>query len=73
MNEIRVNAEGTAVAIRRTDQVGDDHALAWGIMTVDNGGHLAAASEVEAWAVLPAPTKAALKAAAEKESEPVTP
>lgn len=43
---IRVRKDGSAVAIRRHGMVPDDHALAWAVMTVENGGHLSPAEEV---------------------------
>lgn len=67
MAEIRVNDDCTQVAIRREGEVPDDHPLAWGVMTVENGGHLGPFSMVEHWAVVPvSPKTAAVPPAAAK-------
>lgn len=60
MPEIRVNADATQVAIRREGLVPDDHPLAWGVMTFDNGGMLTDAKWVDGWTVVPAAAAAPL-------------
>lgn len=45
--------ENGAVAVRRNTSVDDP--MAWGVMTIDAGGHYASSVEVDDWTVISGP------------------
>ncbi|BAX98846.1 hypothetical protein MSTE_03546 [Mycobacteroides stephanolepidis] len=49
---VKQNADGH-VAVRRNTAADDP--MAWGVMTIDAGGHYASSAEVEEWPVIAGP------------------